>query len=222
METFSPENEKKSYHAENAFYLTCEQRRIKKILAQYELYKMTLGLPGQIVECGVYKGCSLIRICAFRDALGASESRKVIAFDAFGDFPIPSGVNSNDRDFANKFNAGAGPGLEKNELENILAAKRVTNFELVKGDILETLPAYLKDHPELRIAFLHIDVDLCQVTGSVLANLFDLVVRGGVIMLDDYALVDGATRAVDDFFRAHRGCVKKLELAHVPCFVVKE
>ena len=52
---------------ENNFYLSCSPERIGKLLAHYELYKLTRDLPGAMVECGVFKGASLARFSMFRD-----------------------------------------------------------------------------------------------------------------------------------------------------------
>jgi hypothetical protein len=72
---------------ENGFYLTSHLTRLSKLLAHYELYKMIVGLPGQVVECGVYKGVSLLRFATFRQVLESPYSRKIIGFDAYGRFP---------------------------------------------------------------------------------------------------------------------------------------
>ena len=74
----------KAFEYENNFYLSCDNTRISKIIAHYELFKMTMHLPGAIVECGVFKGASLVRFAGFRDLFGNSYSRKIIGFDIFG------------------------------------------------------------------------------------------------------------------------------------------
>ena len=51
----------KAFEYENNFYLSCDNSRIAKLLAHYELYKMVVNIPGAIVECGVFKGTSLTR-----------------------------------------------------------------------------------------------------------------------------------------------------------------
>ena len=86
---------------ENGFYLTSHISRISKILAHYELYKSIINLPGHIVECGVYKGASLIRFSTFREALENQYSRKIIGFDAFGKFPEQD--DENDSKFVKQF-----------------------------------------------------------------------------------------------------------------------
>ena len=57
----------KAFDHENNFYLSCDLKRIGKIICSYELYKIARELPGDIVECGVFKGISLIRLITFRD-----------------------------------------------------------------------------------------------------------------------------------------------------------
>ena len=95
------------------------------------------------------------------------------------------------------------------------------NVELVPGDITRTVPAYLAAHPELRIALLHIDVDVYEPTRQVLASLWDRVVRNGVVMFDDYGKVEGETRAVEEFFAGRDVVIEKPSTSHVSAFIVK-
>ena len=64
--------------------------------------------------------------------------------------------------------------------------KKVKNFELVKGNVLETIPKYVEKHKNLKISFLNIDIDFVESTQCVLENLYDKVVKGGVICFDNY------------------------------------
>ena len=50
---------------ENNFYLSCENSRIGKMIAHYELFQLSSKSQGHIVECGVFKGISLIRFATF-------------------------------------------------------------------------------------------------------------------------------------------------------------
>ena len=74
--------------------------RLSKMLAQYELYKTIIGLPSHVVECGVYKGASLRRFATFREILENPYSRKIIGFDAFGQFPVGDEDAANGAAFA--------------------------------------------------------------------------------------------------------------------------
>ncbi len=204
---------------ENGFYLTSHPTRVAKLLAQYELYKSIVNLPGHVVECGVYKGASLIRLAAFRDSIENQYSRKLVGFDTFGVFPKPD--NPTDAEFVEGFVDEGGEGIPVDELRRVLARKSYTNVELVKGDILETVPQYVADRDELKIALLHIDVDVYEPTKVILEQMFDRVVTGGVIVLDDYGAVSGETSAVDEFIQGKGLLVEKLPISHSPPFIRK-
>ena len=202
---------------ENGFYLTSHPTRIAKLLAHYELYKSIVGLPGHIVECGVFKGASLVRFATFRELLENAHSRKIIGFDAFGKFP--AAVDATDAKFVAQFEAAAGDGIPLEELRRVLEHKKFANVELVPGDVCRTVPQYAADHPELKIALLHVDVDVYEPTAVALEQLFHRVVPGGLIVLDDYGTVAGATRAVDELLARHPTTVEKLPIAHIPAFI---
>jgi len=78
----------KAFEYENNFYLSCDNTRLSKILAHYELFKATMDLPGEIVECGVFKGASFVRFAGFRDLFCNPFNHKLIGFDIFGKFPV--------------------------------------------------------------------------------------------------------------------------------------
>jgi hypothetical protein len=210
----------KQWEYENGFYLTSHITRIPKMLAHYELYKSITHLPGHIVECGVFKGASLIRFGTFREVLESPYSRKIIGFDAFGKFPKLG--DEVDLEFIERFEDDAGQGISVDELKAVFSHKGFDNYELIKGDVLETIPNYVDRHPELKISLLHIDVDVYEPSVTILEHLFDKVVSGGLIVLDDYATVAGETRAVDEFFCDREELIEKLSISHIPSFIRKK
>lgn len=214
---FETENQ---WDYENGFYITSHVNRISKLIAHYELYKSIIHLPGHLVECGVYKGASLIRFATFRDMLESPHSRKIIGFDAFGKFPRQQEIQ--DDKFIDHFEGAGGDGIDIDELKKIFSYKNFQNYELVVGDILDTLPRYVEKSPELKISFLHIDVDVYKPSLCILNNLFDRVVAGGVVVFDDYGTVPGETTAVDEFMTGRAETIEKLPIAHIPSFVRKK
>jgi len=60
-----------------------------------------------------------------------------------------------------------------------------------------------------------------EPTKVALENLWNRVVRGGVVVIDDYNAVGGATRAVDEFLADKDIVLQKYGVCHVPCFFVK-
>lgn len=219
MKHYSVDSSKK-WDYENGFYLTCETGRIGKFLNHLEIYKKIIGLPGDVLEFGVYKGTSLVRLLAFRDLLEHTNSRKIIGFDAFGKFPEELSLAS-DKDFVNRFEQAGGYGISKDELEQHLENKKTSNYQLVAGNIQDTIPAFLEQNPSLKIALLHIDVDVYEPTKIILEQLYDKLVSGGVLMLDDYGTVAGETQAVDEFFKGKNIVIYKPKHYHIPSYIIK-
>jgi len=205
---------------ENGFYLTSDVSRIGKLLAHYELYKRITDLPGHVVELGVFKGASLIRFATFMALMESPFSRKIIGFDMFGEFPVSG--DSLDQAFAKGWQAGLGNGIPKSDLEQCLQYKGARSYELVGGDINQTLPEYVQRNPALKVALLHIDTDLYEPARTGLNLLWDRVVPGGLLVLDDYGTEAGGTRAVDEFFSGQEVSVRKLSISHAcPSYIIK-
>ncbi len=207
---------------ENGFYLTSHVTRLAKILDQYELYKTIVGLPGHVVECGVYKGASFLRFATFRQILENPYSRKIIGFDAFGKFPEGSEDSAN-RDFIRRFSSQGGDGISRDSFLQVLAHKGFENTELIEGDICSRVPRYAAEHPELRIALLHLDVDVYGPSKIILDHFFERIVKGGLLVMDDYATLAGETQAVDEFLQhsQEKLLIEKLPLAHIPAYIRK-
>lgn len=210
-----------SFFYENGFYLTGKPDRLGKLLAHYELYKMIRELPGAIVECGVFKGASLIRFATFRNLFESEHSRKVLGFDTFG--PFPKTKHENDKAYRQKFIDSAGENsISEKELAALMEFKGIGNVELIKGDLTKTLPSYLNKNPNVKIALLHIDTDVYEPAKAILKHAYERVVRGGVIAFDDYGTFPGETKAVDEFFKEKNVIIKKFPFAHIPSYIIKK
>lgn len=212
----------KSAEYENNFYLSCDPSRISKILAHYELFKMALPLPGAIVECGVFKGASLSRFAMFRELFGHPSTKKIIGFDIFGRFPQMD--YDEDKPYLQHFIDLAGEeSISKDQLVEVLTIKGVNkNVELVKGNILKTVPDYVKFHPELKISLLNLDTDVYEPAVTILEELYPRLVKGGILILDDYGVFPGETKAVDDYFQGKDYKIHKFPFASTPCYLVKD
>jgi hypothetical protein len=73
-------------------------------------------------------------------------------------------------------------------------------ISLIKGKVEETLPAQA---PE-RIALLRLDTDWYESTKHEMETLYPRLVRGGVLLIDDYGHFEGARRAVDEYLQKHK------------------
>lgn len=165
---------------------------------------------------------SFIRLASFRASLEAECSRRIVGFDAFGEFPRENLTLESDNTFVDRFEAAGGPGLDIDEATALMNAKGFGNFELIKGNLFDTLLEYLDRQPQTRIAFLHLDMDVKEPTTFALEHLFDRVVKGGLIVLDDYNAIAGETDAVDDFLAGKKLSLEKLPFYSVPAFIRKD
>jgi len=211
----------KSFEYENNFFLSCDVSRIGKLIAQYELYKISTTLPGAIIECGVFKGNSLSRFAIFREILENKFSKKIIGFDTFGKFPQTE-FKEDQKSRKQFISETGGESISKKQLLKVLSHKQIENLiELVKGDITKTVPKYVKTNPELRISLLNIDVDIYEPVVTILKYLYPRVVKGGIIMLDDYGVFPGETKAVEEYFIDQDIEIKKSPYSQTPAFIIK-
>jgi hypothetical protein len=206
---------------ENAFYWFSDRTRIAKLMAHLAIYEQIVELPGDVIEFGVYKSASLIRFLTFRSILENDFSRRIIGFDAYGKFPQNLGNIDSDTDFIKEFEE-RGPGLTVSEVTSILNWKKFENYELVMGDVFETLPKWLAKNPHTRISLLHLDMDVYAPTKYVLDELWNRVVEGGIIVFDDYNTVEGETVAVDEFLKKHKIKLAKNHFYKIPSYVIKK
>lgn len=214
----------KPFFYENSFYLTCANQRLSKILALYELFKKTLGIPGAIIECGVFRGATLIRLATFRDLFSDPQAKKVIGFDTFDGYP--EAILPVDKQARDSFIESAGKSaVSKKQLLDVFTSKGITNIELVEGDIIKTVPQYAARHPDLKISFLYMDCTIYEPTLTALKSFYKSIVSGGLLVLNGYgkegASGGGETRAVDDFFGKSSIYFRKLPFSFSPCYVIK-
>ena len=205
---------------ENNFYLSCQPARFGKFMAHYELYKRISGIGGALVECGIFKGASFARFAAFRRLLDGDVPRRMVGFDIFGTFPQTS-FEADKAQVRRFIDAAGDQSIAVDQLRAVLRHKGCGEaVELVAGDICETVPAYVRDNPALEIALLNLDTDIYEPAVVILDHLFPRIVKGGVLVLDDYGVFPGETKAVDDYFRGTGVEILRFPFSATPCYIV--
>ena len=205
------------FEIENLFYQNSSPNRISKLLFHYELYKMTKNLEGHIVECGVFKGSSLIRFISFTNIF--KDKKKIYGFDVFGKFPSTN--RKEDKVFADRHNKNLGDGISLKNLNKKLKRKKFINFKLIKGDILKTIDIFLKKRKKFKISILHLDLDVYVATKFALEKFYPYIVKNGIIILDDYKHVSGATRSINEFIREKKLKIRKLKFHKNQSYIKK-
>jgi len=208
---------KKIWNIENDFIQLSETSRLKKYIYQYELFKKTAFLEGDFVECGVFKGNSFIRFLTY-NALFKKNKKFFYGFDAFGKFPETK--LKSDKIFIKKWNKDTGTYADKKILGKILKKKKFQNYKLIKGDIFKTLHPIL-DKQIKKISFLHLDMDTFDATYYALNQCYKKLQKKGIVLIDDYGTVDGATIATDKFIKKNNLKIHKIDKLFKPVYLIK-
>jgi hypothetical protein len=212
------------WDAYNLLLTSPDRERLRKLLARYELFRLTLDLPGDIVEAGVFKGTGLLTFLKLLAIHCPGSRKRVVGFDLFADFELatPESERASVRTLLDAANT-RGPSLAE-----ISSLVRDAGFDaehclLVAGDIATTAAELCRREPGFRISLLHLDLDLGSATQAALEVLWDRVVRGGVVVFDEYSVPQWtASGGIDAFFSARKETIRALPFSRTPGgYVVK-
>ena len=162
--------------------------------------------PGAIVECGVWKGGSMMAVAKTLQHLGV-ENRQLYLFDTFAGMTQPTGADGvkanqkfNDTRITDTSSTWANAGLEevKSALHRTSYDRSMIHF--VKGPVEETIP----DNAPEKIALLRLDTDWYESTRHELEHLYPRLSKHGIIIIDDYGHWPGSRRATDEYIAVHK------------------
>lgn len=203
------------------FLSSASPDRLQKILARYELFKMVMDVPGDIVECGVFKGSGLYTFAKLHRLFMPNNEKRIIGFDFFETSRDMAFAKDKDQEVLLEHATGWS---SRATILSKLSGVGIHNVELVAGNVMETTREYAHKHLGFRISLLYLDVDNYEGTKAILEHLYPLVVRGGVVVFDEYACRGyGESDAVDEYFRDKNVAIKSLPWANTPtAYIVKE
>jgi predicted O-methyltransferase YrrM len=166
-------------------------------------YVLDHQIPGAFVECGVWRGGSMMAVARTLAERGVDD-RELHLFDTFegmteptaedrGNDGTPAATLLRERPKTAKVWAVAGlEDVQEGMAQTAYPAQRI-HFHV--GKVEDTIPA---NAPE-QIALLRLDTDWYESTRHELEHLYDRVPSGGVLIIDDYGTWLGARQAVDEF-----------------------
>ena len=170
-------------------------------------YIIDAGIPGDFVECGVWRGGNAIIICKILEHHNES-GRRVWLYDTYEGMTEPTEI---DKDFKGE-KASDLLELHKGNQDSVITAycsleqvkENIKNadiehkkIEFVQGDILKTIPGKMPQ----QISLLRLDTDWYDSTYHELVHLFPRLVRNGILIIDDYGHWRGAREATDKYFQ---------------------
>lgn len=172
---------------------------------------------GSVVECGTWKGGMIAGIASH---LG--DQRDYWLFDSFEGLPPAKEIDGEsaiawqaDTESEHYYDNCSAAQVDA---ERAMALAGVATPEIVKGWFSETLP---RAEFSAGISVLRMDADWYDSTMDILNNLFFKVNPGGVILIDDYYMWDGCSKAVHDFLSKHQRS-ERIRMYQEACYIIKE
>jgi hypothetical protein len=155
------------------------------------------ALAGDLVECGVWRGGGCIFMAGYLRTHGMLDLRVIVA-DSFEGLPVPSLPQDANLDLSRQVYPQLAVALDTVRENFSVYGLLGPNVEFLRGWFKDTLPTAKVD----RIALLRMDGDLYESTMDILLNLYDKVVPGGIVIVDDYNAIAVCRQALTDFFAA--------------------
>jgi hypothetical protein len=179
-----------SQYVADAPFVFANRIAVTAALSRIELFKMVQDVPGAIIECGVYKGNALMLYMQLSMILEPyAINRSIIGFDTFSGFRSidadedPTDIN--ELMFSDTDESIIQEMIDANDL--VRPVNRIPRCEIIKGDIMETVPAFPKTRPDLVVAMLILDTDLYSSTRVALETFLPYMPKGAIVVLDEVA-----------------------------------
>ena len=181
-----------------------KRQNLTRLLALYEIFKLSIEVKGSIVECGVNQGFGLMSWAKFSSIIEPINlTRRIYGFDTFEGFPdISIKDKSKSSDHIKKGDLKANVSDELKALIEIYDSTRtlghINKVSLIHGNAIETIPNFIKENPHLLVSLLFLDFDLYEPTKIALENFIPRMPKGGIIAFDelDNPLWPGETLAM--------------------------
>lgn len=191
-----------------------------KLIAHYELFKKVKHLNGAIVKCGVTADEGFNHFAMFKEITNRNQHQKMIAFQKSQPFFVEEVSENGEITMMVKT-----PNLEAHThlLQKTLVDKGHANsIDFVPGNVSDSIPDYLIEYPELRIALLHIDLDDYEGTMNALTFLYPRIVQGGILIMDNYYKNTGERKAVSEYFKPLHPGVQNFSVNNGPHYMVNQ
>jgi hypothetical protein len=199
----------------SAPFVFADRVSVATALSRIELFKMVMDIPGAIIECGVYRGNSLMLYMHLSAILEPyAINRSIIGFDTFAGFTSID-QQQDPKDVNAKMFSDTDPTLIQDMIDAndlVRPVNRIPRCELVKGDIALTAPEFVTTRPDLVVAMLILDTDLYESTKVALQTFLPLMPKGGLVVFDEVAYVNfaGETTALKETLDLNKVELKRL------------
>lgn len=209
----------------NGFILSAEKDIFFKMSKKIELFQHVKHIPGDIVECGVFKGTGMMVWLKLLKMYCPHSIKKVIGFDFF-DPTFTDGLKSFDKEPMNAVlqRAKNVTNLSMDYLYNkfLECGVEISKFKLVPGDISVSSKKFVDENVGFRISLLYMDLDIDEPTYNALCHFWDRISPGGYIIFDEYGYhVWSESNAVDRFIKEKGLILHTIDCQSPTAFIIK-
>lgn len=185
-------------------YTMTTPERVVTLLRSVE-YIIDRNIPGAFVECGVYKGGSMMAIALALLRLNVY-ARELYLYDTFSGMAEPGPEDERwahdtwkSKRQSDYYNAWAYGGTVEQVKKNLLSTgyNNEEHIKMVAGKVEDTIPGVIPD----KIALLRLDTDFYESTRHELEYLFPKLVSGGILIIDDYWAFQGSKKATQEYLK---------------------
>lgn len=196
------------FNAVNPYTMTSPERVAG--LVEAVRYVVANSIPGDFIECGVWRGGSSMAAALALKELG-DESRELWLYDTYEGMSAPTEADVDiagqtaESKFAQRQLTEDSSEWCRSPIDDVRRNLESTGYPIgkvhfIKGKVQDTIPANMPAGP---VAILRLDTDWYESTRHEMQHLYPRLVRSGVLILDDYGYWQGARKAVDEYFTAH-------------------
>lgn len=196
-------------------YNLCKPFTMTSTERMYSLYKavnyiLENNIPGDFVECGVWKGGSALLIAQMLSDKNIVD-RKVILYDTYEGMSEPTEQDKNivgqpatsllqQSSIEIQDSIWCYSGFEEVKHNLSLSGLLPECIIMIKGKVEDTIPTQL---PTKSISLLRLDTDWYESTKHEMNYLYPLLNKNGVLIIDDYGHWEGCRKAVDEYVSTH-------------------
>jgi O-methyltransferase len=203
------EDEKRIIDAARAITLTSIEAMVSLVRAVRYIVKNRI--PGDIAECGVWRGGSMMIVAATLLAEG-DDSRHLYLYDTFEGMPEPTKIDKDYRGILaleqlrqvpKKTGLWCYANIDEVSSNLLSIGYPEEKIHLIRGKVEDTIPRVVPS----ALSLLRLDTDWYESTKHGLVHLFPLLKSGGILIIDDYGHWEGSKRAVDEYFEDQKTCI---------------
>jgi hypothetical protein len=188
-----------------------------KLIAHYELFKKIAHLDGSIIKCGITAEEGFTRFAMFKQMAGAAIQQKMIAFQKHTPL-FEEEVN----EFGTVTLKVKNSKLSTETIQEKLRESGINQeVQFVPGVVCDSIPEYLMENPELKIALLNIDLDDYSGAMTTLEFLYPRLVSGGILIVDNHYKHLSEYKAINDYFHPRKVQINNFSISRGPHYIIK-